>query len=82
MALNSAGAPELSRLPCRLIVYRLMRPSLFTGHASSISRDQSASPKVAILNGPFDARVTNACRCGTYYRIRKAIHLAADLMGK
>jgi isoquinoline 1-oxidoreductase alpha subunit len=30
----------------------------------------------------IDARVTNACRCGTYYRIRKAIHLAADLMGK
>ena len=30
----------------------------------------------------IDARVTNACRCGTYYRIRKAIHLAANLMGK
>ena len=30
----------------------------------------------------IDARVTNACRCGTYYRVRKAIHLAADLMGK
>ena len=30
----------------------------------------------------IDARVTNACRCGTYYRIRKAIHLAADLTGK
>ena len=33
-------------------------------------------------DGDIDARVTNACRCGTYYRIRKAIHLAADLMGK
>ena len=26
------------------------------------------------------ASVTNACRCGTYYRVRQAIHLAADLM--
>jgi isoquinoline 1-oxidoreductase alpha subunit len=24
--------------------------------------------------------VTNACRCGTYHRIRQAIHLAANLM--
>jgi isoquinoline 1-oxidoreductase subunit alpha len=24
--------------------------------------------------------VTNACRCGTYHRVRQAIHLAADLM--
>ena len=30
----------------------------------------------------IDARVTNACRCGTYHRVRQAIHLAADLMGK
>ncbi|HZI81835.1 MAG TPA: (2Fe-2S)-binding protein [Vicinamibacterales bacterium] len=30
----------------------------------------------------IDARVTNACRCGTYHRVRKAIHLAADLMGR
>jgi isoquinoline 1-oxidoreductase alpha subunit len=28
----------------------------------------------------IEARVTNACRCGTYHRVRKAIHLAADLM--
>jgi isoquinoline 1-oxidoreductase subunit alpha len=28
----------------------------------------------------IDTSVTNACRCGTYHRIRKAIHLAADLM--
>jgi isoquinoline 1-oxidoreductase alpha subunit len=35
---------------------------------------------------PSDAdiasRVTNACRCGTYHRVRQAIHLAADLMRK
>jgi isoquinoline 1-oxidoreductase alpha subunit len=28
----------------------------------------------------IDARVTIACRCSTYHRVRKAIHLAADLM--
>jgi isoquinoline 1-oxidoreductase alpha subunit len=28
----------------------------------------------------IDAAVTNACRCGTYHRIRQAIHMAADLM--
>ena len=28
----------------------------------------------------IDARVTNACRCGTYHRVRQAIHMAADLM--
>lgn len=28
----------------------------------------------------IDAQVTNACRCSSYHRIRKAIHLAAELM--
>jgi isoquinoline 1-oxidoreductase alpha subunit len=28
----------------------------------------------------IDAAVTNACRCGTYHRVRKAIHRAAELM--
>ena len=28
----------------------------------------------------IDAQVTNACRCGTYHRVRQAIHLAAQLM--
>jgi isoquinoline 1-oxidoreductase alpha subunit len=28
----------------------------------------------------IDARITNACRCSTYHRIRQAIHLAARLM--
>ena len=35
-----------------------------------------ASPSDADI----DAAVTNACRCGTYHRVRQAIHLAADLM--
>lgn len=27
----------------------------------------------------IDAKVTNICRCGTYNRVRKGIHLAADI---
>ena len=29
----------------------------------------------------IDANMTNICRCGTYPRIRQAIHRAADLQG-
>ena len=28
----------------------------------------------------IDAAVTNACRCSSYYRVRQAIHRAAELM--
>jgi isoquinoline 1-oxidoreductase alpha subunit len=28
----------------------------------------------------IDAIITNACRCGTYHRVRQAIHLAAERM--
>ena len=28
----------------------------------------------------IDAKLTNICRCGTYERLRRAIHRAADLM--
>jgi isoquinoline 1-oxidoreductase subunit alpha len=28
----------------------------------------------------IDAHVTNACRCSSYHRVRKAIHRAAELM--
>ena len=28
----------------------------------------------------IDQNITNVCRCGTYYRMRKAIHRAAELM--
>ncbi len=27
----------------------------------------------------IDAGLTNICRCGTYYRLRKAVHRAAAL---
>jgi isoquinoline 1-oxidoreductase alpha subunit len=37
---------------------------------------QRSSPSDADI----DAQVTNACRCGTYHRVRKAIHLAAERM--
>jgi isoquinoline 1-oxidoreductase alpha subunit len=30
----------------------------------------------------IDAQVRNVCRCGTYHRVRQAVHLAADLMKK
>lgn len=30
----------------------------------------------------IDAQVTNACRCGTYHRVRQAIHRAANLMNR
>jgi isoquinoline 1-oxidoreductase alpha subunit len=30
----------------------------------------------------IDAAITNICRCGTYQRIREAIHTAASLSGK
>ena len=30
----------------------------------------------------IDSEVTNACRCSTYHRIRKAIHLAASRMSE
>jgi isoquinoline 1-oxidoreductase alpha subunit len=28
----------------------------------------------------IDANLTNICRCGTYERLRRAVHLAADMM--
>jgi isoquinoline 1-oxidoreductase alpha subunit len=33
-------------------------------------------------NDDIDAAITNICRCGTYQRIREAIHTAASLGGK
>ena len=30
----------------------------------------------------IDAAITNICRCGTYTRVRKAIHRAAQLIGE
>ena len=33
-------------------------------------------------NDDIDNAITNICRCGTYQRIREAIHTAASLGGK
>ena len=33
-------------------------------------------------DGDIDQAITNICRCGTYLRIRKGIHRAAQLMGE
>lgn len=47
----------------------------------------SAAALLQQTSNPSDADIDqamsgNLCRCGTYQRIRKAIHLAADLQGK
>ncbi len=34
----------------------------------------------APTDADIDANITNICRCGTYERLRRAIHRAADLM--
>src|SRR5206468_5037404 len=39
----------------------------------------SRKPKPS--DADIDAQMTNACRCGTYHRIRQAIHRAAALRG-
>src|SRR2546425_12742794 len=39
----------------------------------------SKQPKPS--HADIDAQMTNACRCGTYHRIRQAIHRAAALRG-
>ena len=46
----------------------------------------SATALLAAIPHPSDADIDNAmagniCRCGTYARIRKAIHLAAEMAG-
>jgi isoquinoline 1-oxidoreductase subunit alpha len=35
----------------------------------------------APTDADIDASMTNICRCGTYSRIRAAVHRAADIMG-
>ena len=43
----------------------------------------AAADLIARIPNPTDEDIerehTNLCRCGTYYRIRKAIHRAAEL---
>ena len=47
--------------------------------------NDSASPPYLLKNpkptdADIDADLTNICRCGTYVRIRRAIHRAAAMM--
>ena len=46
----------------------------------------AASAMLAANSAPSDEQInqqmTNICRCGTYTRIRKAIHIAADKLAK
>ena len=40
------------------------------------------SKKPDPTDADIDEAMTNICRCGTYQRIRKAVHMAADDIGK
>lgn len=44
--------------------------------AAAALLDQNKQP----TNADIDAAMTNVCRCGTYARVREAIHLAARLV--
>ena len=48
------------------------------GHIMAVSRFLEDHPDPT--DDEIDANITNICRCGTYTRIRKAIHRAAELM--
>ena len=76
--------------PCRLSLPALNRlqkefdPSDFSIVAISVDYvDEDALDFLKRYPQPtdadIDANVTNICRCGTYVRIRKAIHRAAEL---
>ncbi len=45
--------------------------------AAAALLDKNPNPSDADI----DAAMTNLCRCGTYQRVRAAIHLAASVMG-
>jgi aerobic-type carbon monoxide dehydrogenase small subunit (CoxS/CutS family) len=52
-----------------------------SGHIMAAAALLSANPKPN--DGDIDAAMNgNLCRCGTYQRIRKAVHRAADAMAK
>jgi aerobic-type carbon monoxide dehydrogenase small subunit (CoxS/CutS family) len=52
-----------------------------SGHIMAAAALLNGNPKPA--DGDIDAAMNgNLCRCGTYQRIRKAVHRAADMMAK
>ena len=44
--------------------------------ASAALLNQSPQP----TNDEIDEQIINICRCGTYYRMRKAIHRASEIL--
>ena len=51
-----------------------------TGQIMAVTALLNKNPKPS--DSDIDAALTNICRCGTYTRIRKAVHRAASLMAE
>ena len=49
------------------------QPGMIMGVAALLSSNPSPS------DADIDANITNICRCGTFNRVRRGIHLAAEL---
>lgn len=49
-----------------------------SGQIMAVAAFLKQNPKPT--DADIDANVTNICRCGTYERLRRAIHRAADMM--
>jgi aerobic-type carbon monoxide dehydrogenase small subunit (CoxS/CutS family) len=49
-----------------------------SGQIMAVAAFLKQNPKPT--DADIDANITNICRCGTYERMRRAIHRAADLM--
>ena len=49
-----------------------------SGQIMAVAAFLKQNPKPT--DADIDANITNICRCGTYERLRRAIHRAADLM--
>ena len=49
-----------------------------SGQIMAVAAFLKQTPKPT--DADIDANITNICRCGTYERLRRAIHRAADLM--
>jgi len=50
-----------------------------SGMIMAVAALLKANPKPS--DADIDAAITNICRCGTYQRIRQAIHMAAEAVG-
>jgi aerobic-type carbon monoxide dehydrogenase small subunit (CoxS/CutS family) len=50
-----------------------------SGMIMAVAALLKANPKPS--DAEIDAAITNICRCGTYQRVRQAIHMAAEAVG-